>query len=69
MMLIVDDDPKFLQNAGELLGPARNVLFARNAEQAKTLLRCVAKTFSVALVDLDMPGQDGFSLIMELRRS
>jgi CheY-like chemotaxis protein len=66
-MLLVIDDPAFLESAERLLNTGRGVFFARDAEHAKELLRSVGAAFSVVLVDLDMPGQDGFSLIRELR--
>jgi len=64
MLLIVDDDPTFLERAEELLlGESRGIFFARNAEHAKELLGTVGDGFSVVMIDLDLPGQDGFSLI------
>ena len=68
MILIVDDDPRFLEDAGELLDAGRGVFCARDAEQAKSLIASVGGAFSVALVDLSLPGQDGFSLIIEMRQ-
>jgi CheY-like chemotaxis protein len=69
MLLIVDDDPTFLERAEELLhGEGRGIFFARNAEHAKELMGTVGDGFSVVLIDLDLPGQDGFSLISEMRR-
>lgn len=69
MLLIVDDDPAFLLNAQELLDDgARGIYFAGSAEHAKELIGTVGAGFSVALVDLDLPGQDGFSLIREMRQ-
>jgi DNA-binding NtrC family response regulator len=66
MLLIVDDDPTFLQAAGEALMQPRGVFLARDAKQAKELIGSVGQAFSVALIDLDLPGQDGFSLIAEV---
>jgi len=69
MLLIVDDDPTFLERAEELLqGEGRGIFFARNAEHAKELMGTVGDGFSVVMIDLDLPGQDGFSLIAEIRR-
>jgi CheY-like chemotaxis protein len=68
MILIVDDDPTFLENAGKVLDAGRGVFFALDATQAKSLIGSVGAAFSVALVDLNLPGQDGFSLIMEMRQ-
>jgi two-component system, response regulator FlrC len=69
MLLLVDDDPIFLEKAQNLLHDAGNgIFFAANAEQAKELIGAVGEGFSLIMVDLDLPGQDGFSLIAELRR-
>src|SRR3954467_12985484 len=69
MLLIVDDDPAFLETAERLLNTGRGVFFARDATHAKDLISSVSAAFSVALVDLDLPGQDGFSLIYEMRQA
>jgi CheY-like chemotaxis protein len=66
MLLLVDDDPKFLQAAETGLEPGRGIFFARNAEHAKELMRSVGSAFSVAIIDLNLPGQNGFELIREL---
>jgi CheY-like chemotaxis protein len=63
MLLIVDDDPKFLEEAERLLNTGRGVFLARDAQHANS----VGAAFSVVLIDLDLPGQDGFSLIREMR--
>ena len=68
MLLIVDDDPVFLRNAEENLNEGRGILFARDAAHARTLLETVGGGIGVVLVDLDLPGQDGFSLIREVSR-
>ena len=69
MLLIVDDDPTFLEKAHDLLnGAAEGIFFAGNAEHAKELMGTVGAGFSVMMVDLDLPGQDGFSLISDMRR-
>ena len=65
MLLIVDDDPAVLEQA-KVLDSGRGVFFAANAEQAKSLMGTVGAEFSVVMVDLDLPGQDGFSLIREM---
>jgi CheY-like chemotaxis protein len=66
MILVVDDDPVFLEKAGSLLDDERRVFFAANAKQAFTLAQDLG--FSVVLVDLDMPGEDGFELIRRMRQ-
>src|SRR4051794_37536074 len=69
MLLIVDDDPQFLVSALEILSTNNRVLLARTAEQAKSLVNKLGPGIQVVMVDLDFPGQDGFSLIHELRES
>jgi FixJ family two-component response regulator len=66
MILIVDHDPTFLENAGPVLDAGRGVLFALDANHAKFLAASIGASFSVALVDLDLRGQDGHSLICEM---
>ena len=69
MLLIVDDDPTFLERAQEAAPlEGRGIFFAGNAEHAKDLMGTVGDGFSVVMIDLDLPGQDGFSLISEMRR-
>ena len=55
------------RNALHVLNGGRGVFLAGDAQQAKDLMSSVGEAFSVVLVDLDLPGQDGFSLIGELR--
>ena len=66
MLLLVDDDPEFLEAAERVFMPHR-VLFARDADQASMLMGTVGQEVSVILVDLDLPGKDGFAFIHELR--
>ena len=68
MLLIVDDDPAFLLKAEKLFGEGQNVYFAADAQQAKNLMSAVGSGFSCLMIDLDLPGQDGFSLIREFRQ-
>jgi DNA-binding NtrC family response regulator len=68
MVLIVDDDPRFLEDAANVLGP-NDVWFATSAEQARSLMAAVGTSVSAALVDLDLPGENGFELIYELSRN
>ena len=67
MLLIIDDDPSFLADAKEILSLGHNVLLAGSAEQGKSLLVKLADQIAMTMVDLNLPGQDGFSLILELR--
>jgi DNA-binding NtrC family response regulator len=68
MLLIVDDDPTFLEQAQNLLDADGGVFFAGNAEHAKSLMGTVGAGISVVMIDLDLPGEDGFSLIAEMRK-
>ena len=67
MLLLVDDDPRFLEEAECVLDGVEDVIFARNGDQALFLTDCLGSEFSAILIDLNLPGQDGFSLISALR--
>ena len=69
MLLIVDDDPGFLHLASvRLSGAGRDVLLAKDAPQARDLLRMLGTEIGIALIDLRLPsGEDGLALIEELR--
>jgi CheY-like chemotaxis protein len=69
MLLIVDNDPNFLTEAEQQLDSPMGIFFARDAVHAKELMGAVGAAFSAVLVDLDLPGQDGFSLIREMREN
>ena len=64
MILIVDDDPAVLEMAREILNRKRQVFFASNAQQVFKLAQDIG--FSVVLVDLDLGGEDGLGLILEI---
>src|SRR4051812_25541029 len=66
MLLVVDDDLRFLTTAQEALGRSEFVLFATNAEQTRSLIASVGEDITAVLIDLDLRGEDGFSLIDEL---
>jgi len=66
MILIVDNDPAVLDKALQILNRERQVFLAPDATQALELVGNLG--FSVALVDLDLPGGAGFDLIKTLRR-
>jgi CheY-like chemotaxis protein len=68
MLMIVDDDPRFLAQAQEMLTGDGPVYFAGNAEHAYQLMAVVGAGFSVVMIDLDLPGKDGFALIREMRQ-
>jgi signal transduction histidine kinase len=65
-VLIVEDDPHMLLALqGVLQGPERNVFTAQSGEDA---LRAVLKNdFAVILLDVNMPGMDGFATAQLIR--
>ena len=67
MILVVDNDPTVLDQAQQILNRDRQVFLALDATRALELSGNLG--FSVALVDLDLPGGAGFELIRTLRRS
>jgi len=67
MILVVDNDPAVLDQAQQILNRERQVFLALDAARALELSGNLG--FSVALVDLDLPGGAGFDLIKTLRRS
>lgn len=66
MILIVDDDPDFLERARELLNGTRRVFWASNSRQAVELAKDLG--FSVVLVDLDLGHEDGLALIRQIHQ-
>jgi CheY-like chemotaxis protein len=69
MILVVDDDLAFFQKAQAVLANAvePGILFAQDAAQALKLLGSLSDEFTVALIDLDLPGVNGFDLISQIR--
>src|ERR1700730_18852893 len=65
MILVVDDDEAFLEQAQAILNRDRQVFVVSDTDRAFDLAQNLG--FSVALVDLDLPGEDGFALIRKLR--
>ena len=66
-MILVVGDPTVLDKAQQILNRERQVFLAPDAIQALELTGNLG--FSVALIDLDLPGGAGFDLIKTLRRS
>jgi two-component system phosphate regulon response regulator OmpR len=65
-LLVVDDDPRLRVLLQRFLAQdGYHVTTAEDAETAKDMLRRL--TFDLLVVDVMMPGQDGFSLVRELR--
>ncbi len=71
MILVVDDDPDFLSRAEQiLLFPEHPVMLAGDAKHAMGLLSLLGpEEFSAALIDLNMPGENGFELIVKLHKN
>jgi CheY-like chemotaxis protein len=67
MILVVDNDPTVLDQAQQILNRERQVFLALDATRALELSGNLG--FSVALVDLDLPGGAWFDLIRTLRRN
>jgi two-component system, chemotaxis family, sensor kinase CheA len=69
-ILIVDDEPDSAEVASMILAPARiTSTTAGDAYQAIDLLRANPGLFNAVLVDLAMPGMDGFGLLTALRQA
>jgi CheY-like chemotaxis protein len=71
MILVVDDDLAFLQKVQGVLANTVHtpgVLLAQDAAHAMKLLGSLGDEVSVALIDLDLPGTNGFDLIDEMRK-
>ena len=64
LILVVDDDPQFLERARQILNRDRQVFLASNSYQAFALAQNLG--FSVVLVDLDLKREDGMALIRDL---
>jgi DNA-binding response OmpR family regulator len=67
MILVVASDPTVLDQAQQVLNRERQVFLALDVTQALELAGNLG--FSVALIDLDLPGGAGFDLIRTMRRS
>lgn len=70
VILLVDDDRNFMEQAKTMLRPAskRGLLSATTAHGALRLIRQLGpEAVSLALVDLNLPGMNGFDLIKKLR--
>ncbi|HEU4401340.1 MAG TPA: SpoIIE family protein phosphatase [Candidatus Polarisedimenticolia bacterium] len=65
-VLVVDDDPAMLRTVERILSVSHQVSGVLSAEQALALVR--SESFDVAVVDIRMPGMDGFQLTREIHR-
>src|SRR5215475_13293585 len=70
MILIVDTDPKFLEEAQVALAPIRahGILFADTGSRALDLIRTLSTEIAVVLIDLSLPDGNGFDLISTIHR-
>ena len=65
-ILVVDDDPILREFAGVYLSsPAAEVTSVPDGEAALAAIR--ARRFDVVLLDVDMPGLDGFQVLERIR--
>lgn len=68
-ILVVDDDPDFVEQAQRMLGGAGyKVLQAADGIRATRLLEEMRGKIDLAIVDLALPGLNGFELIGALSR-
>jgi CheY-like chemotaxis protein len=68
-ILVVDDDPSFLGETEKLLGGAGyRVLNAPDGNKAIRMLEELRSGIDLAIVDLSLPGMNGFELIGALSR-
>jgi FixJ family two-component response regulator len=68
MLLLVDDDPKFLEEAIMVLPRSERIYIASDADSATRVLRRLGPDLGIALVDLNLPGTSGFDLIRQMQR-
>jgi CheY-like chemotaxis protein len=68
-ILVVDDDPTFLDEAEKMLnGAGYRVLQAMDGNRAARLLDELHGQIDLAIVDLSLPGMNGFELIGAVTR-
>ena len=70
MILIVDDDPEFLEEVQVALAPIRahGILFAETGSRAMDLIQRLSTEIAVVLIDLSLPDVNGFDLIRSVHR-
>jgi sigma-B regulation protein RsbU (phosphoserine phosphatase) len=64
-ILVVDDDPAMLRAVERILAPAHEVRSFTSGKEALEAAR--AAEFNIAIVDIRMPGMDGFELTRALK--
>jgi CheY-like chemotaxis protein len=69
-VLLIDDDPIFIEMASSLLATQRDltVLRASNGKDAIALIDRTSDAISLIVCDLNMPECDGIEVILELGR-
>jgi two-component system KDP operon response regulator KdpE len=67
-VLIVDDEPETLKYVGANL-KARGYDVVTAADGTEALKRCEEDVFDLVLLDITMPGPDGFTVCQQLRRT
>jgi CheY-like chemotaxis protein len=68
-ILIIDDDSSFLNQLKEILaGAGFNVLLAANGLDGMKLLEAQHSGIDLAIVDLSLPGMNGFEIIGAISR-
>jgi DNA-binding response OmpR family regulator len=66
-VLVVDDEAEFIDSLGKLLR-RRGFEVEVAADGAKAVELALGKPFDVALLDVKMPGLDGFQTLSEIKR-
>ena len=66
-VLVVDDDPAMLRAVERILAPVHDVRGAASGEEALRAFR--AQPFDVAIIDIRMPGMDGFQLTRAIKEA
>ena len=67
MILVVNEDPRVLEEAKKVLNHDRDVFIASGSHQAFQLAQGLG--FSVAIVDLNLRGREGLDLIGRLHQT
>ncbi|ACO48124.1 response regulator [Deinococcus deserti] len=69
--LLVDDNPAdhlLVQEAFELLGPGHCLTWVQSGQQALQILNAGTTQPDVVLLDINMPGMDGFEVLEAIKR-
>ncbi len=66
-IMIVDDEPVNLRLLGNILGEEYDVVYAQTGEEAISEIRTQRDFLSLVLLDLYMPGGNGYAVLDEMR--